>query len=81
MYNQGGSNWGNNLNGNPWGQQGMSRGGGMGMGMGGGHMGGRGGRSHWQNNPFYNQNQSWGQGGYNQMPQWENQHNCYIPPI
>ena len=32
MYNQGGSNWGNNLNGNPWGQQGMSRGGGMGMG-------------------------------------------------
>jgi len=77
MY--GGGQWGNHCNGNPWGGEGMARGrgGGMNMRMGGGSSR----HSHWQKNAFYNQNQRWGNGGYNQMPQWQNQHNCYIPPI
>ena len=50
-----------------------------GMNMGGMNMGGN--KAQWQQNPFYNQNQRWGQGGYNQMPQWQNQHNVYVPPI
>ena len=50
------------------------------MGIQGGMMGG-GMQPQWQQNPFYNPNQKWGQGGYSQMPQWNNSHNIYIPPI
>lgn len=85
---QGGQgNWGNSPQGNPWGQQGMQMGGGHGHGgmQPHGHMGNMGGggghHQQWQQNAFYNQNQRWGQGGYNQMPQWQNKHNVYIPPI
>ena len=74
---QGGqSNWGNTPQGNPWGGQGMQ---GFQGGMGGGMHGG--GHQHWQKNAFYNQNQRWGQGNYHQMPQWQNKHDVYVPPI
>ena len=46
---------------------------------GGGQMGGR--HQHWQQNPYYKPNQGWGQAGSPPMPQWQNKHDCYIPPI
>jgi len=54
-------------------------GGGMQMQMGGG--GGHRAHQHWQQNPFYKPNQGWGQHGSPPMPQWQNKHDCYIPPI
>ena len=97
MQGQGQGNWGNNQGnpwGQQGGMQGggmqgggmqgggMQGGGMQGGGMQGGGMHGQmGGHQQWQQNPFYNQNQKWGQGGYNQMPHWQNANNVYIPPI
>ena len=66
MQGQGQGNWGN-----PQQQGGWNQGGNMNMGGNMGH----------QQNPFMTPNQNWGQGGFHQQPQWQNQNHIQVPPI